>query len=45
MDISDINKLVPFLEPKQYVNCFDSREKNKSTNLDQAIKDGVIKKR
>jgi hypothetical protein len=43
MDIEDINKLVPFIDPKQYAKCFTPIKK--SNNLEQAIKDGVIKKR
>lgn len=41
MDMYDIQKLAPFLDGRDYAACFGRR----SENLDQAARDGVIRRK
>lgn len=42
MDIFDVSKLVPLLDQAEYLLCWSRRRKGK--NIEQAVKDGVIKR-
>lgn len=43
MDIWDLNKLAPMMDPKLYASCWISR--GNGGGLDEAVADGVIRRK
>lgn len=42
MDLFDIAKLVPFVDPAGYEACWTGRKRPKSNALADAVRDGVV---